>query len=1380
MRSLTQNQAKILSAPAGYGVRVRVSVLDSTSTWRALDNLEGQDWIDSVEHGSNLDDPVSSATVTLHREIGNLSLAPFRTDSKINIRPGFGFDPLIHEGRRFKIFAAVVPLGMTPEVDAWIEVFDGLIDEVDAGAGEAVSFQGRDYSSARLQDTFIKTVRNYGSDAGTAVQTVMGQILADNGLSGFSISLPGGSPGWNITPYAQDRQTVLEALQNLAQMIGWEVRSRFVSGSWALCFQDPGRTKTTPDVTYSPDSYKEITTCKTALSEVRNSWEVVYTDSQILDTGGYPTQRTSLAQDTASIAAYGERYSQITEDSEKSPINTAAEALRLASAALADTRDVHLEQTVSAPYNFALELGDLVLLQGNGIHYTGDQAQAIVNLQHNLTEGTTEITVRGAPSLGATSWLRRESRPGLNLGANFAIPRSPFLSVVTDNPGALSVAISPHPYGPIAEAYELHVSTSAGFTPDATTLKAIAKSSKITVGGLDPSSTYYVSVVARSANGLQSSPTTPLPAIPPAIAASSIPSLDASKITSGQFGDSRLSSILADKVTITAARSFVNPDQIDTAGRIQTIQMGGVNVSTSNLFNRATNNLGDVADGGGFSRLATAAVTGGVPNQIYRAGVGNIGSASLFARGTDQIASADVAPLAITNSHIVSLAASKLTGVITNPEVLGSVPASALTGYVTGSQIAQNTIGSNNLAQGNIYPSTHIAPNNSPFGIINGNFESVDQSDYTKPAFWKFTYTGSTYAASFLLDSSDMPNGGQTLKFLSSAVFLAAESFETPILVNPTNGKMRVSLRMKSAATGSSVATVTVRFWYMNPDGYTFTEIGTGVAQGYTQTTMTTGWSTQTFEVTPPANASHASIKIDNGNYATFVFWINDVRIAEGAQSGSGSVTASGAAGSIQITTGTALSNDNANLFFDTANKRLGVGTNAPQAAADFRGSATSAGLYGATGKTAISIGANQNRIVDHLAGYMDFVVGNADQGLRIASESDISTGGVKDINFQLKPLTTSGWGMLEVWAGVGLSLGTGQAGMPVAFNIARAEKMRLSAGGRLLVGTTTDNGTNLVQVNGSIKSLSGGFVFPDGTTQTTASAGGGGSSSGGAGLLQFSNGSGAFSSNALFLWDNTNNRLGVGTAVPAEKLDVSGNIRCTGSLKFTDGTSLNTVADLQAIEALSGTSGLLKKTAANTWALDTTGYAPASHVGSGGTAHATATTFSAGFMSAADKSKLDGIASGTTGDGAFHYLSNGTAAAIYSYTYNLLAFASTGSSQYDLGGMVNNNSPFEVYVSNTGIYQIDASVGLYTSGNTAPEAYLAIYTWDGYYLTLYKRLQTKYGAGANAYDSLEGGGAFMLQAGTVYRFAVFQTGSYDWALNDTEDNTWISGFRVA
>jgi hypothetical protein len=48
------------------------------------------------------------------------------------------------------------------------------------------------------------------------------------------------------------------------------------------------------------------------------------------------------------------------------------------------------------------------------------------------------------------------------------------------------------------------------------------------------------------------------------------------------------------------------------------------------------------------------------------------------------------------------------------------------------------------------------------------------------------------------------------------------------------------------------------------------------------------------------------------------------------------------------------------------------------------------------------------------------------------------------------------------------------------------AEVMRLTTG-RVLIGTTSDDGLNMLQVNGKVKSKTGGYVFPDNTVQTTA-----------------------------------------------------------------------------------------------------------------------------------------------------------------------------------------------------------------------------------------------------------------------------------------------------
>lgn len=72
----------------------------------------------------------------------------------------------------------------------------------------------------------------------------------------------------------------------------------------------------------------------------------------------------------------------------------------------------------------------------------------------------------------------------------------------------------------------------------------------------------------------------------------------------------------------------------------------------------------------------------------------------------------------------------------------------------------------------------------------------------------------------------------------------------------------------------------------------------------------------------------------------------------------------------------------------------------------------------------------------------------------------------------------------------------------------------------------------------------------------------------------------------------------------------------------------------------------------------------PLSHVGAGGTAHSEASTSVAGFMSAADKTKLDGIAAGAnayvhpTGDGNLHVPITGTG----SDGYVLKAGATAGS----------------------------------------------------------------------------------------------------------------------
>ncbi|GBG11328.1 hypothetical protein PAT3040_06129 [Paenibacillus agaridevorans] len=88
------------------------------------------------------------------------------------------------------------------------------------------------------------------------------------------------------------------------------------------------------------------------------------------------------------------------------------------------------------------------------------------------------------------------------------------------------------------------------------------------------------------------------------------------------------------------------------------------------------------------------------------------------------------------------------------------------------------------------------------------------------------------------------------------------------------------------------------------------------------------------------------------------------------------------------------------------------------------------------------------------------------------------------------------------------------------------------------------------------------------------------------------------------------------------------------GRMSAADKSKLNGItagAQVNTVSSVAGKTGAvtLAKADVGLGNVDNVQQAPLTHVGTGGTAHAAATTAAAGFMSAADKSKLDGIASG-------------------------------------------------------------------------------------------------------------------------------------------------------
>jgi hypothetical protein len=107
--------------------------------------------------------------------------------------------------------------------------------------------------------------------------------------------------------------------------------------------------------------------------------------------------------------------------------------------------------------------------------------------------------------------------------------------------------------------------------------------------------------------------------------------------------------------------------------------------------------------------------------------------------------------------------------------------------------------------------------------------------------------------------------------------------------------------------------------------------------------------------------------------------------------------------------------------------------------------------------------------------------------GIRVANSSPTGNAAIQVQNdnatskVQVLSYGSGFGGTLQQTGGLNASVGH------LTFSMAGSEAMRIVSAKRVLIGATVDDGANLLQVNGKIKSLTGGIVYPDGTIQTTA-----------------------------------------------------------------------------------------------------------------------------------------------------------------------------------------------------------------------------------------------------------------------------------------------------
>lgn len=346
------------------------------------------------------------------------------------------------------------------------------------------------------------------TSVGTDVEVVIQQILDDNlGAGAVTLWCPV-SPGWEIVWFLVSRQSTFTEIKALADQIGWGLRFMDNAGTPELKLFDPNRATTTSLRSFGPADVDELKSLKVEWQGIRNAIRVIYSDSQDLDAGGNPKRKMIERTDSASIAKYGRLFAEIAEGS-NSNIDSATESQALADAVLSDLSEPTADmQAILAVFFAFVEITDLYTLTADGVHFSANQKLAVSSYQHHAGAGDIDTTIRlrGKPaSNGKKGWFELfsdavggESHQITALENTFPI----FLTVDDASVGGGRIEFDWHgAKSPKDAHFELHLSTSAGFTPSSSTLAAVGKERFFEVGNLNPEEAYYAQVLPIIWNG---------------------------------------------------------------------------------------------------------------------------------------------------------------------------------------------------------------------------------------------------------------------------------------------------------------------------------------------------------------------------------------------------------------------------------------------------------------------------------------------------------------------------------------------------------------------------------------------------------------------------------------------------------------------------------------------------------------------------------------------------------------------------------------------------------------------------------------------------------------------------------------------------------------
>lgn len=240
--------------------------------------------------------------------------------------------------------------------------------------------------------------------------------------------------------------------------------------------------------------------------------------------------------------------------------------------------------------------------------------------------------------------------------------------------------------------------------------------------------------------------------------------------------------------------------------------------------------------------------------------------------------------------------------------------------------------------------------------------------------------------------------------------------------------------------------------------------------------------------------------------------------------------TGTGANGNVAFWTGTSTLSTNANFFWDNTNSRLGLGNGAPSDTLHVTGTARITSLNAAAPVRSSATGLLSNGTIvlsaaSDVSGILPIGNGGTNSGTALNNN---------------RIMVSSGGAIVEAAALTNGQLLIGSTGAaPVAANLSQGATQGVTianGAGSITLDTVQDIRTSASPtfVNATFSGKTVGSVLFVGAAKQ----------------LQ--------EDNANLFWDDTNNRLGIGTATPARSLDVNGATFLRGSLRYVDAAATN------------------------------------------------------------------------------------------------------------------------------------------------------------------------------------------------------------------------------